>query len=748
LPGEAYCCSACEFLDDLEHGGTLKPAPSKSNKWDYLDHSPFVDEIRNVSSEGHIHKYRIFIQGLNCSSCTHLLEKLPRIDDRVLRSELLFLEGELSLDVEPDIRPSEIAQQIEYLGYTPRFLTKAESGGEVQNSELNQLLKKIGVAGFSFGNIMLLAIARYGGLDGSLGHLFSFVEILLFLPLLFYSATPFYKGSFQSLKQKTIHLDLVISFSLISSFAFSVLSFFIWKSEMYLDSLAAFTFLILIGRWMIKKAEKGAKDNLSEGLFSPNQPVRVDEDGRTLVIPLRDLHESQVLQIQPGEIIPADGLLVSARALVDTSFVNGEGAPRYYEKNQKIQCGMKALGSAIHIKVTLRPEETTLFQALKESEKLSLSKSENLKRLNQVGKSILYGAVLLAILALPVYVLVLNLSFQEAWSRILSLLVVTCPCALAFGGPLSYALALKESRKKGLLISSADVFDRLQTIQNLVFDKTGTLTSGNLKLVRTEPADIPIWHRATMLGLESESYHPVAFALREAFGSQVKKPLNLMDVTEVTGKKVFGLLDGEIYSLQKMNSENEEFNEVGFFKGSELCAKLYFEDEVRPEAGEVLSTLREKFKIYISSGDKNSRVKALGNVLQLNPRHLMGDQSPMDKLKFVKSHSHSLMLGDGFNDAAALGAAQVGVAIQGPLQQSLKNADVCFLNPGLRPLFDLFDVAHKLNRSLKRNFSFTIAYNVITGVLALIGIVNPLIAAILMPLSSIFVLSQAKRGFA
>jgi len=746
VSGQRFCCRACEFLSQFEEGLSLKSQKS-STAWDYLDSSPFIDHIRTTSQNQSLHNYRLFLKGLNCSSCTHLLEKLPQIDERILNSQLSFLDGELKLTVSSDLTPSEIARQIEHLGYEPKFLTESEQAKDLLSQESKSLVKKIAVAGFSLGNIMLLSIAKYSGLEGSLKYLFSITEMILFLPILLYAGIPFYKGALLGLKQRSIHLDMVISFSLISSFVFSVIGFLVWGSEMYLDSLAAFTFLILIGRWMIKKAESHSKDQLSDGLFSPDQPVRILEDQIEKTIRLKDLTPGQTLLLGPDQILPCDGQLLSSRAYMDTSFVSGESEPKHYQQGQALFAGMKSLRKDLKISVQVKPEDTDLHQALMESEQLSLSKSRQLKKLNQIGKSILYAALALGALTFPIFLFLLQLGFQESWSRLLSLLVVTCPCALAFGGPLTYSLALRESKKRGLIVSSADVFDRMSEIKNVIFDKTGTLTTGHLKLIRSEPEKLPIWHRAVILGLERSSFHPVAFALREAYGDQVKQIAEVRDVNEVLGEKVFGLFDNEIYSLRRAHLGSGELNEVGFFKGDELLAKLYFEDEIRPETPSVLSKLKSKYELSISSGDKASRVLSLGKALGISPENLFGDQSPRDKLQYVKSHPHAVMLGDGFNDAAALGAADVGIAVAGPLQQSLKNADVCFLKSGLNPLLDLMDISTRLNTSLKRNYNFTIAYNLIAGSLALLGIVTPLIAAIIMPLSSLFVLTQAKRGF-
>ncbi len=742
--GMSYCCYACELLSDLENGASLLPQ-SQSSKWDHLNQTNFLTELRELGF-GQSH-YRILIKGLVCASCTQLLERLPEIDSRILTAKLSFLTAELKLETENELLPSDIADLIERLGYEPQFLRRSERATDAHAKTTRGLLKRIAVAGFCFGNIMLLAISKYAGLDGELKRIFSLAEILLFLPILFYAAVPFYKGALTSIKRKSIHLDAIITTSLLLSFALSVVAYTLWNSELYLDSLAAFTFLILIGRWWIQKSEVHAKRRLSEGFFSQSLPVTIKFNNQTQVVPLSDVQIGDILLSERDQVLPCDGVLISESSAFDTGLLSGESIPRIYSAGMTLSAGVRTLSEKVEIRVTRTFKETDLYRVLEESDSFYNKKSRELLRLEKIGQIILSLALSLSFILFPIFTLALGMDFKEAWERILSLLVITCPCALAFGGPLSYAFALKKAHQKGILIATADVFDRLKNSKNIIFDKTGTLTTGLLRVSKTRPEKIPLWQQEIILSLESASHHPVAFAFRSHFEDVQADASRVQDLTEILGEKVFGIVDGSLYSLKKSIGAESEYIEVDFFKNETLLAKFFFEDQLRTESTALTAKLQNKFKVFICSGDRSIRAQKTGRLLNLPSNHVFGDLTPKDKMHFVSQHQPALMLGDGFNDAAALAAAEVGVAVEGALTHSIKNNDVCFLKPGLQPLVDLFEISNELDQTVKTNLRFTLFYNFTAGTFCILGFINPLAAAVLMPLSSAFVLFQSRRRF-
>lgn len=737
---------ACSFLNDLEAGDLRLPI-SISSKWNYLDQDEFRSKMVHGESPFGNKIYLLQIEGLTCASCTQLLERLPDIDDRVYSSRLSFINEKMKIEISNQMPLSEVAKLINSLGYKPHFIRKGEEVVDHADLAMTKLVKRIAVAGFCLGNIMLLAIAGYAGIDGNLKTIFSFTQIALFFPILLYSASPFYQGAMVSLKRRSIHLDLVISISLVLSFVLSLFAFFIWNKEMYLDSLSAFTFLILVSRWTVKKFEQKAKKSLSDKLFHSDQPVKTMINGRESILPLAHVKEGDFLIFEKDQILLCDGKLVSNRTALDCSLINGESVPRVYTEGMSLAAGMRPIGGSCTIQVTRKFDQTDLYTSLKSSEDYFLGRSKNLENLDRIGQIILGLALLIALVSFPTFTFALELPVSEAWSRILSLLVITCPCALAFGGPLSYAFALQQARKKSILVSSADAFDRVNTTKNIVFDKTGTLTTGLLKLKRTSPSVLPRWQKELVLALESSSQHPIAFALRDAY-KDIQGPLPILnDLTEVVGEKVFGILNGTLYSIKRTPQDESSELKVSLFENDIEKVQFYFEDQLRKESKELLRELKLKYNLSICSGDRIKRVHKLASSLLISKKNAHGELSPTDKLNFIEKNPYSMMLGDGFNDSAALMRAHVGIAVEGPLSQSLKKADICFLKPGLNSLKELLSINHTLQKNLRVNLGFTIAYNFIAINLCLFGRISPLVAAILMPLSSIFVLSQSKRGF-
>jgi Cu2+-exporting ATPase/Cu+-exporting ATPase len=349
-----------------------------------------------------------------------------------------------------------------------------------------------------------------------------------------------------------------------------------------------------------------------------------------------------------------------------------------------------------------------------------------------------------AILFFAIYSFV---DFSEAFNRSLALLVLACPCALAFGSPLTYGLALKKAQRSGILIKNPTSLERILKVKNVFFDKTGTLTEGNLSLSHTEPMVIPAELQKIILSLEAGSYHPVAFAIRKAWTTAEFLPV--ADFQENLGVGIRGQVLGQTYEIKSVGESTHESElAVEVKKDGQFIARLYFTDALRVDSNQAIQELKQKdLSCYILSGDKKSRVLEIARQVGIVPAHAYCELYPEDKQAFVQKLTPSCMIGDGANDSLSLQSADVGIAVKGSVDLSLRHADVYLTRGGLSPFLEFIQLAEITQATLYRNLTLSLVYNLAGGLLALMGFISPMMAAILMPLSSLLVILSSLWGF-
>jgi P-type Cu+ transporter len=560
--------------------------------------------------------------------------------------------------------------------------------------------------------------------------------------VLFYSAQPFYKGAWNALRLGYLTVDVPLVAALWLSFSASLFNWWRGSGMVYFDSTAGFFFFILLSRWFLRTSQRRwGNSNFSQKIIKDTF-FSIERDERPQEVLASQIVEGDLVRVEQSQTIPVDGTLISFNGLVDTSWMTGESVPRSLTCSMPVFAGYKVLSQSLLIQATSKTQNSQLTQSLARVEATSLSSSQRMKLFDRSAQWLLLGVFICSGLVLLLGPWLFHLSWDDAFERCVGLLVVACPCAIAFGGPLAYGISLKRALEKGIVLKSADVLDRVLECKQIVFDKTGTLTNGRFDLIRQTPSSIPEWMKEIILELEKKSNHPVAFAFRMAW--KTASPAKLSDVTETPGKKVFGLLDGRLYSVQAHDSENTSLC-VSFSQDEQVLATFEFEDTLRAEARSLLASLKKYFHLHILSGDRTSRVKNVVKDLGVPFVDALGDQLPEGKALWIKDHPFSLMLGDGVNDAEALSQAHVGILVQGPLAKGLTFGSAYFMQPGLEPLKDLILIAQKNRRIVYNNLFFALFYNLAAGTAAVCGFINPLVAAALMPLSSLLILASTLR---
>lgn len=739
---QSYCCHACEVLD-AGFSELTKAARLTDSQFTYLD-LPENQSLYQLDTKER--RFKFYIAGIQCSSCVHLLEQISELNSHCKIARLNIANSELVIELDADGKLSEIATLIKAMGYDSSIIKANEDSYEKIRLESRQDLKRIATAGALAGNIMLFSIAIYTGASGSLLTIFKWLNFLLFLPILLYVAVPFYRGAWASLKLQKIHIDLPIVIALLTSSGLSFYSLIAGSDQFYFDSTASFIFLILVARFFVKKAQQ--KFLSPKNVHSQIRTETYVLVGSSTSIITENIKRGQNFIVSQDQAIPVDGVLLSENALIDTSFMSGENVPYTFTKGMRLFAGYKLLSSSITMCCEQPLEKTRIANLLGTSQENLLAKNSYLTLADKLSEKLILYVFILA--AISFVVLGFVLDFTEAFHRTLALIVVACPCALAFGSPLTMAMAFRKSQKKGTAVRNANVFEKMNQIQNIFFDKTGTLTYGQLQVCETWPEKLDINTVNLLIGLEKISYHPVAFALRSYFKNW-NTEISFTNHQEIFGSGIKAQLGADIYELKTLSANlfDESIDiAVALYKNKELVCRIYLQDKIREEAAIIIAQLRAQGKnCYLITGDKKRKALAIAEQCGLQREHVFAELYPEDKKDIIAKYPHSLMIGDGVNDTLAMSSSEISVAIKGSAEIALASADIFFLRSGLNPLVELFSVNEAIHQTLKRNLALSLSYNTLAGILALCGFINPLWAAVLMPISSLVILFSTLWGF-
>ncbi|MBC7741778.1 MAG: cation-translocating P-type ATPase [Bdellovibrionaceae bacterium] len=739
-----FCCQSCKLLSNWLEGGVapLNKLNSVSAKW--LKYNQLVLESTFNSSIGITEKkFKFYIGGLQCSSCVHLLEDFSNYFPDVIYSKLNYSSRTLETTSKISSSLGTICEAIEQLGYEPTPIKESADYEMARTHENRDDLKRLGVAAAIAGNLMLFSIPVYVGLEGPLAFIFNWISFFIFLPLLFYVAVPFYKKSWGSLLVRRINVDTMIVVALWTGFALSTYNLLQNFGQIYFDSTASFIFLIVATRyWLKRQQDKLIHKNIFSDLFT-NEIYEVKSEVRlpahTLFLSLYQIKKEHLLVIKQNQLIPCDGELISKTAEFDLSFLTGEAFPQVKLRGEKVRAGSRLVSALCDFHCKTEAIDSELSQALAKLEIEHESKSEI-----QTLSDLISHRLTLVVFSLAAVFFAFTYRYLgiEAFQRCLALITIACPCAVAFGTPLAHSLGLKKALRKGYFIKSSAVFEKLSHIKKIIFDKTGTLTLPQLSLVEIFPPNLCNEYKSVILGLENASLHPVALTLKALWKEM--PTASIEKVTEVAGQGVEANYSGHLYQLSKAYSdEAHEIMQVDFFVDQLKVASLSFEEKVKPEAALVISKFNQLyFKTMMLTGDIRHRALAVAKSVGIKFENVYFEQSLISKQMLVKKENPCLFVGDGLNDVAALSEAYVSFAIQGAFESTLQVSDIYAPKKNLSSLLEIIDWSHKIHQTVKTNLAFALFYNLAGGACALLGFINPLVAAVLMPISSALIIAH------
>lgn len=604
-----------------------------------------------------------------------------------------------------------------------------------------QLLIRLAVAGFAMMNVMLLSVAVWSGAVDATRDLFHMISAAIALPVVAYSAQPFFISAWSALRVRSLNMDVPISLAIILAAAMSLYETMNSGAHAYFDAALSLTFFLLIGRYLDHKTRRAARSAAKELSALEVRTAQRMVNGAAVETPVAHLRIGDEIMIATGARAPVDGRLQSARAVTDRSFLTGESAAATAEKGALVQSGEINLGAPFIIAATAVGEDTTLRRVAALVEMAESSRNSYTALADRAARIYAPAVHLLALVAFIGWAGATG-DIRHALNIAIAVLIITCPCALGLAVPAVATAAIGKLYARGVLVKSGTALERLAETDVVVFDKTGTLTEPGLDV--TLDALTPA-QASVARALAQTSDHPVSRAIAAALSDRT--PASLDDVTEVSGKGVEGRLEGQVVRLGKGEWVGADDVGVTLRIGGETVA-LPVTERLRTGAVEAVQALRAKgYDMRIISGDAAAPVDAIAGTLGLTSAQagVTAEEKHTMLTALAAEGRKVLMVGDGLNDTAALAAAHASIAPSSALDASRNAADLILLRGDLGAIPEILDTARKATHLSRQNFGVAAAYNLIAVPVALIGLATPLIAALAMSTSSVSVLINALR---
>ena len=774
-----FCCRACHsvaativangldtFYRFNQPNEQAAPAPADSSEhWQFLDRDSFHQQY--VTRNGNNSRVELLIGGIHCAACVWLLEKFLGQMDGVADVTVSLSDQRAVIYWHlPTLPLSQIARAIQSIGYSPQPAS-TDRLADMQRRESRQALTRIGVAGIAMMQVGMFAIAMYAaGTDGmSPPHrkLMAFTSLVVSLPVVFYAALPFFSGALRGIRLRAPGMDVPVALAIALAFAASVWATVSGRGEVYFDSVAMFTFLLLSARYVEMRARhRSLRFRTDLDSLLPASALRLSdatEDANRVAetVPLLDLRVGDRIVLKPGQLVPADARIVDGVVQVDEAQLTGEFLPRSVSVGDGLVAGTHVVAGSAVAQVEAVGGDLQIQAVNKLLADAQLSKPQIAQKVDSLAVAFVIGVLIAAVVSLGGWWIY---DSSRALAVMLSVLVVSCPCALSLATPAAITAATNALRQRGLLVADAQVWEKLSSVTDVVFDKTGTLTEGRLRIARCIPIEGGEDNaRRIAAALEAGSEHPVA----AAFTANVENTALAGDLQLIAGQGVMGCVDGVHYRLgqpafalagQAVNAPGDSVDRVALGQWILLAANdrplcwFLLDDTLRSDAAALVVFLRDSgFHLHVLSGDSSGAAGQLAR--QLGIEQFAAGCSSAQKLTYIKSlqwqGAKVLALGDGVNDIPVLAAADVSMAMVNASGVAKSQADVIALSGRLMAVRDLLTLSERARRVIRQNLLWALTYNLAALPLAMAGLIAPYAAALGMSLSSVIVIANALR---
>ncbi len=693
------------------------------------------------------------IDGITCAACINRIEGVVRQLPGVKDVRLNFTNRRLHVAWEEGApAPAQILTALESQGYHghPFVPLRAE---QEEAAEATKLTRCLGVAGFAAMNIMLLSVSVWSGnvtdITPETRDFFHWASALIALPAAAYAGRPFFSSAWRALKARTTNMDVPISIGVILALGMSVVETANHAEHAYFDSAIMLLFFLLLGRTLdhaMRRRTRAVAGNLAA--LRTDVAHRFDGD-EVVSVPVSVLRADDRLLVRPGERIPADGVVIGGGSEIDEGLITGETTRRKVAAGATVYAGSLNYSGTLTLKVTAAGGSALIDEIERLLEKAASAKSKAMRLADRAAR--VYAPVVHVTAALTcIGWLIAGATAHDAIITAISVLIITCPCALALAIPAVQVVASGALFRNGVILNAGDAIERLAEIDTVIFDKTGTLTLPEPRVVNAAAIDSALLQKAARLALSSR--HPLAVALAREAAPRV--PYD--GAVEEPGQGVRALIDGiearlgsaEFCSLNDVAAPEDGASSICFVHGGQ-SAVIAIAQQLRPDAINVMNALRARgLDLRVLSGD---RIEAVAPIAQaLGIAQWQGALKPADKISAIeelkRQGRHVLMVGDGLNDAPALAAAHVSLSPISAADVTQAQADAVFLGERLQPVKDAVVIAYRARRLMVENLWLAVLYNMVAVPVAIAGLITPLIAALAMSGSSLLVTLNALRA--
>ncbi|WP_039849707.1 heavy metal translocating P-type ATPase [Grimontia indica] len=704
-----------------------------------------------VRHESGIDEVVLSVDGVSCAACAWLIEKQLNSQEGVSRIRVNTTTNRATLRWDPSkTKLSTLLNKIHALGYKAAPF-EADNQEAQYHHTMKQYLYKLGIAGLATMQVMMLAVAMYfevfGDMDEAFRDYFRWVSLIFATPVLLYSAMPFYINAWRNLKARTLGMDVPVSIALLFAYFASLYATVTGKGEVFFESIAMFTFFLLVGRFLEMRARRTAAA-ASANLLKLIPRLATLASGEQ--IPAKSLTIGHVVRVLPGEPFPADGLVVDGVTTVDESMLTGESMPESRQSGEHVYAGTMNIDGNVNVKVTAEKKDSLIAHIVELQDAAQLAKPRVAEIADIVAR---YFVAAILVISACTWWYWQGHRPEDAFWIMLSVLVATCPCALSLATPTALTCSTSTFGKLGILLRRGHVFETLTHINRVVIDKTGTLTEGNVSIADTQIYANIDANQATSIAASLESYanHPIA----EAF-SGFDKTKGLENVENVIGEGLKGQIDGDEwrigkpqFALNNTQISKQSTHQIWLSRNGEAVASYLLVDPIRESS----KTLIEKFheagiKVTMLTGDNSATAQAVADKLGID--ELVAGVSPQGKLEYLNSLPHdqiTMMIGDGVNDAPVLAGAHLSVAMGGGTDVAKASADMVLLGDDLTKLLDARKLAAFTQKIIRQNLAWALGYNLVILPLAVMGFVAPYVAVAGMSGSSVIVVTNSLRLF-
>ncbi|AZA87831.1 HAD family hydrolase [Chryseobacterium shandongense] len=753
---KTFCCNGCKSVYEILNANNLnnfyelnkragiRPGDENSGQFDYLDTPEIFEKVTDFS-EGNTSLVTFKIPVIHCSSCIWLLESLHTLNKNIKYSQVNFTRKTLQISFNHnELKLSELANFLTNLGYKP-VISLETADKNIEHLD-KSLLVKFAIAAFAFGNGMFLAFPEYiGGEDYWMEHykgLFRALMCLLAIPVVVYSASDYYKSAWYGLKNKFVNIDVPIVLGIIVLFGRSLYEVATNYGPGYFDTLCGLLFFMLLGKIFQKRTYNALSYDRDYKSFYPIAVTKVDFDGKQDNILLSEIKIGDRILVRNQEIIPVDAILINGEGNIDNSFITGESATISKQPGDKIFAGGKQIGSSLELEVIKNVDQSYLTQLWnKEAFKKHETGLDTLT--NNVSKYFTFIILGIALISgIYWYFIDLDKMFQV----ISAILIIACPCALALSAPFTFGHIMRILGRNKFYVKDTITIEKIAKLDTLVFDKTGTITHRKKSNITYEGAEIRDFDLLNIKTLLKNSNHPLSKSLYEFI--EVNDDYYLVEnFREISGKGYEAMVRGNLYKVgsAKYNNQNSKNLETAVYisKNNEFIGKFIFKNEYRENLKNLFKKL-SGYNVFILSGDNSSEEIQLKELIPAY-KGMAFNQSPEDKLNYIKTLQDQnlkvAMLGDGLNDAGALKQSNVGIAIADDTNSFTPSSDVIMNGEKVVHLDKYLNVCKGSMTIVKMTFIISFLYNVVGLSYAVTGHMHPLFAALIMPASSITVVS-------